>query len=444
MGSSISKAIKRGYTRRLVLPSLLVLCCVLLFFGTYLYLETISPYNPLCALAAPTPPSLLKVSTIEGNIYIQPAHLAARTANGKVLWEKPGLDAWALTAQDGILYVQSNRLAAVRISDGQTLWETAKDTVVTYRPVETRAPLVVNGTVYGQYDRYFVALRASDGKLLWKTPSDQAFMRLQAADREHVYITTFDGRSADDIPTITLRLLCLRAQDGTVQWTREQKIPSIAYDKYKITQIIPTPDALLVQANNSFWALRAQSGQEVWHFSVHLPQESDEGYAVTVQDDLVFLSTGSTLYALHINDGSQLWSFHAPETPTNTNTLLADDDHVYAQLNALYAFQADTGKVIWKQTLNHPRYILLANGILYLMQVHPFLSAIRAGDGQPLWQIESNTLPTSIATRLVAADNTNVYIASSGYDRCYHNAHSSIYAFRASDGYQIWSYRAAR
>jgi outer membrane protein assembly factor BamB len=200
-------------------------------------------------------------------------------------------------------------------------------------------------------------------------------------------------------------------------------------------------DHLLVKTNQSFSVVQAQTGKALWSIPVQLKETEVYGsYATAVVKETVYLGLRDTVSALRLKDGEKIWSFSEPKSTIRAEQMLATDEGIYTQLDAVYALQPDNGRVIWKNTQITLEDAHIADGIIYAKQYKPFLVALRANDGKVLWQIDKNPIENSVVGTLVDVGSGIVYTASSGYDACYDNRYAGLYTFRANDGSRSWNY----
>ena len=179
------------------------------------------------------------------------------------------------------------------------------------------------------------------------------------------------------------------------------------------------------------------------------------------------------LYALSLKDGHIIWYYHLPGTPDLTASPLDVGSTLYAEANGfMFAFNATTGAVIWKQAgyitqpsiYNHTLYALsdkdesticalnpsdgsqlwcqsipgadfyysplIANGILYVGSLNSgIFYAISTTNGAVLWQFQDSN---SGFYNRPAVVNGIVYFQDE----------ASVYALNASTGAEIWQYVA--
>jgi outer membrane protein assembly factor BamB len=188
----------------------------------------------------------------------------------------------------------------------------------------------------------------------------------------------------------------------------------------------PNANLVLVGAdNNAIYALHMNDGSQAWSYAT--------GGAITgslfYDNGLVFAgSVDGKVYAVHENNGSLAWSAsiaaveYASPTGDNGGTLYigADDGNVYA-------LNESNGAILWKhatggQILAKPSIV---NGVVYIGSDDYNLYALHASNGSEIWH---HGFPDNVGTPLVV--NNEVLVGSSD---------GTVAALRTSDGSKIWS-----
>lgn len=160
---------------------------------------------------------------------------------------------------------------------------------------------------------------------------------------------------------------------------------------------------LLGTAHGQVIALSARDGEEVWRVTV-----GSEVLAPPVGgEDLVFVRTiDGRLLALEREDGSVRWSFDNPVPVLSlrgTGTPVYANGIVYAGFanGMVSAVRAENGEPVWQHRVMLPegrseldRMVdvdstpLLSGGVLYVVAYQGMLKALRASDGSLLWEQE--------------------------------------------------------
>jgi eukaryotic-like serine/threonine-protein kinase len=309
-----------------------------------------------------------------GNLY------ALNAANGAMLWCKqvkitgnfpcphscpppPFMLFGQPTVVDGVVYVCASGYQgytyAFRARDGSLLWRVESNCAVDSIPFADYAvPLVDHGIVYtGSY-----ALRAQDGKILWSTSLGVSFQSLVGGV---LYANTEDT------------IYALNANNGSVRW------------HYEAPDRAPVGGRLVISGNRVYFGTLASEDQ--WEFSMG----SYSG--ATLLNDLVYVSSRDQyLYALQVSNGTTRWRFKSVYPVYNTAA--GANDVLYINMDGPYALNAETGKVIWHQTLGSSPSVgftpsTVIGNVLYLAstdgQGNSTLYALNANTGAIYWHSSS-------------------------------------------------------
>lgn len=152
---------------------------------------------------------------------------------------------------------------------------------------------------------------------------------------------------------------------------------------------------------------------------------------VTPRDNTLYLIANSHLVALDARTRAVRWTdshdeFYAYAAP------IYDNGVVYAASDALFAFNATTGALLWRTAMSETigSDFILGQGVLYAtlegeQNGTGRVSAVRASDGKLLWTYDTHE--DNLWSAPVAAGSV-IYVASDDY----------AYALRASDGSLLW------
>ncbi|HZS77687.1 MAG TPA: PQQ-binding-like beta-propeller repeat protein [Ktedonobacteraceae bacterium] len=187
------------------------------------------------------------------------------------------------------------------------------------------------------------------------------------------------------------------------------------------------------QGGDGIYALRVSDGKQVWHVKKNLFGQ------IVVDNGVVYAAELNTLYALHASDGKQLWQsaiieYAYAQPPQVINGLV----YVYNG-ETLYVLHAANGSLAWKTDIQSPASFQVVNGVFYYSETSglnsqqvDILYALRASDGHQIW---SFTTPPPVCVLLGFTIVSDVF-----YTNTTCQDHSGrIYAFQASNGRQIWN-----
>jgi outer membrane protein assembly factor BamB len=107
------------------------------------------------------------------------------------------------------------------------------------------------------------------------------------------------------------------------------------------------------------------------------------GGSISVASGVLYLQASDALYALNANTGAELWHF------TQSGAPAVGTGVVYVAADALYALRATNGALLWKYTpggtSNAPPAV--ANGMLYFGSSDGNLYAVNATSGSLVWKV---------------------------------------------------------
>ena len=186
------------------------------------------------------------------------------------------------------------------------------------------------------------------------------------------------------------------------------------------------------------YAFRARDGMVLWHTRIH-PEGTPS--APVLVNGVIYVAvadpslTSSNVYALKAADGAVLWHSHikgcgsSPTVVNNTLYLSADvcsSPPDVAQQGYVYALDASSGSLRWRYQAvdSFISQVVVLNNIAYADEISGTIDAIHANNGSLLWQHRVQRRQLSA----VAGVNDSLYVSAAGF----------LYAFRASDGAQLW------
>jgi outer membrane protein assembly factor BamB len=260
---------------------------------------------------------------------------AINNNNGRLLW-RYRTDNQLVTSspvvQDGVVYVASTSLYALKAKDGSLLWRHR------FQYGASSSPIVVNGTIYiGEGDGYTYALNATDGSVLWRY---QTKMYIYSTAPAVVNGVVYVGSSNHSI-------YALNASDGSLLWSYSTggAINSSATVSNGIVYI--------GAGDNYMYALHVNDGSLAWRYSTGGPVWSTPS---VVNGILYFGSNDNFVYALHAGDGSLLWRYQTGgrvfSSPNVVNSLL----YVGSEDSYVYALNTSDGTLSWRSQMGGSVY----------------------------------------------------------------------------------------
>ena len=144
---------------------------------------------------------------------------------------------------------------------------------------------------------------------------------------------------------------------------------------------------------------------------------------------LVFTSSGNTLYAIDLANGSLRWGFTADAFVRPAESATQGRIYAITEQGTIYALNTSDGKPIWRASIPGPAKVrpVEAGGVIYTGSDDHNVYALNTKDGSVIWKFTTNG---AVEARPTIANDV-VYIGSRD---------SKVYALGASDGKQIWTH----
>lgn len=297
------------------------------------------------------------------------------------------------------------------------------------------SPVVHDSVLYiSSLHDYLYAIDIHSGKEIWHSDSTGFFRSSATISDDMIYIGNEDHH------------LYKFDTDGSIEWIFKTdgsvrasplvfdnmvyfgSIDNVGYSRFAYKT-----DS--VKTKSKFYALDAQTGEEVWSFSPEGGLRSSPAYQNGV---LFFGSWDGTLYALDATNGDLKWSFETgrkiystPAVENNSVIFASNDDY-------LYSLNVENGSENWRFDLNSqninewiPRISspAVSKNSVYIGSLNGTLYSVNFGDGSLIWSFETDDI---IASSPSLTDDV-VYFGSDD---------SYIYALQNSDGSLIWKYKA--
>ena len=188
--------------------------------------------------------------------------------------------------------------------------------------------------------------------------------------------------------------------------------------------------ALLGSDNKHAFAVKIETGQEVWRYPATGKPTGKHGgtapAAASGSASLFFFTADDTLHALRPSDGVPAWTFQAEEELWAAPA--ADHERVYlpGMDHHLTALDIESGRKIWQRKLDGALADTptLSDGMLYLGALAKHAYAIDAVSGRVKWRFDSDgwvwSSPTVAGDRVYFADmDGNVYALDAETGRTY-------------------------
>jgi outer membrane protein assembly factor BamB len=202
-----------------------------------------------------------------------------------------------------------------------------------------------DGMVFvGSREGRVFALRQTDGKQMWSVQVASEVLAPPATSRGTVLIKTIDGQ-----------LTALAAKDGRALWHFQQTEPALILRGGSAPQVTHE-DVVTGFANGNLAKLTLNEGSLLWQETVAVPTGSfaiqrmvDIDADPVIYNNRVYVATyQGRITALELSSGKTVWTHDI----SSFTGLTVDGQRVYVSdaTSNLWAFDADTGTVDWRQT----------------------------------------------------------------------------------------------
>ena len=278
------------------------------------------------------------------------------------------------------------------------------------------APVFVDGVLYvGAQNGQLYALNTETGTEIWHTASGSLPSAVAVAG-DLVFNNDGIGRTQ-----------AFRRDTGEKIWSVE--ISGAGYGAPLVIDNI-----VYAVSERGVYALDRLTGKKVWEKNTG----SHRGFVPSpaFSDGTLYFGVGPTFYALDAQTGQELWKIQSKTwfygaSLANHFVYVGNDDGYF------YAFNPKTGEEIWKSPLAGAGWSspAIANGRVYVGNRDQHLYAFDAQTGSELWKTELEDWATS--DPLVADDV--IYVGSGNHEN--HDGPRHLYALDARTGAELWKFK---
>jgi outer membrane protein assembly factor BamB len=248
-----------------------------------------------------------------------------------------GLD--IAVAEDGVYVAAANGLVeALQPDTGKRLWHTrTKAKVISGPTVNGRLVLV------GTLDAQAIALKRADGSPLWRAAASSEVLAPPTASGDMVIARSGDGR-----------VFGFDADSGALKWSFDRNEPSLSLRGLS-TPLIEGSHAFVGLDNGHVVSLGLADGQLAWEQAISVPSGRTElDRLVDIDANLLMgppglfvVTYGSDLTLVDPATGQSLWR----RTVKSYTGMVLGDGHLFVTDDdgLVWAFDAETGALLWKQ-----------------------------------------------------------------------------------------------
>lgn len=372
---------------------------------------------------------VLYVASEDGNLYSLDAKTGAEVWTAQLGAGSGSSPAFA----DGVIYIGDNShdLHAIDAATGQELWKGTGLGLTDPGPI-------VDGVLYAaSADGTFQALQASDGEVLWRTTLPQGASRAAGYADGFVFVGSGDGR-----------VNALDAKTGEAKWSYDLGTGTVGTVAVASGVVY---GSIFGGAANSFVALDAATGQQLWTF---VSPAGGDVRSPAIGDGLVYTVSGDgNVYALDVATGEQRWSAPVGSVARAAPALVGDTLYVVANAGKVFAFDAATGAERWHFDYGSSSDYgpIVVDGLVYLATDGGYVIAIggeeavangspeasatapaASGSGTPtsgnatgvpsdpvafLWQTTGGSIPFADVSQIATGPQGTLYVIDGGNQR---------------------------
>jgi eukaryotic-like serine/threonine-protein kinase len=246
------------------------------------------------------------------------------------------------------------------------------------------SPAIANGRLFiVSDDGYLYSLNSTNGAFLWKkSVGSNSQINLDSSQQIRSSPTVFGSQVY--VGSVDSNLYCLETNTGNIVWTFKTNGTITSSPAATANAVYITSEQ---QNKGSLYKIDPQ-GYLLWQLKINQDNSQpsiDLSSSPMLSGDLVYVSAGSVMYAVHSSDGSIAWSKNSVSgflgSPLSTNGQMFFTDGFF-----IISVNASTGGQIWR-VFSGASYSVApsyADGKLYLASDLRLIYVVNATDGQKL------------------------------------------------------------
>jgi len=369
--------------------------------------------------------------TMEGYVYA--LNLASEKGMKRIAWKFKAMGSvnTAVSVEKGRVYFGANggSVYCLDEEDGDLLWEFKAQKAEEGARKHFTSPVLYKDRLYiGGADKQLYCLDAENGAMLWQLETDDWIRSSPYVDDHSIYVATISGR------------LYQLNHKGKIQWDQEVSRHAIYAD------LVGKGDELLITDSNLMLYCFGSQGKQLWEKSILCAFENEEGERIftdqlsggtfyqskpTAADGkLVFGTPGGFLYSLDAESGKENWKFEMGAA-ISVGPAIANGKIYAGQQGSerfFYCLDANTGKLVWKQTIPGGWVwgsAAVDEGLVYVPTVSGYAVCLDGETGHIVWMYPTaKSVPAE-----PAIDGDLVYFGSWSH---------ALYAFNKRTGEVVW------
>jgi outer membrane protein assembly factor BamB len=303
-------------------------------------------------------------------------------------------------------------LGAVDLEAGVVAWSSCSP-VEAYRTIVGASDAVVLVEMSGPSGHSTIAFDAAEGSELWRWSTREAPNPPgPVAGQGTVVLAADDGGSA--------ALVGVDAQTGEERWRLDSDETVLGHSD-EVAVLGPPPAGFV--SRSGIRGIDRATGTELWETDLALEDLSGVGVArgpAAVLDDVIALPTGTSVTAVEISTGEELWTAPQLDHPA------AADGVVVGARGSLAAIDAESGAELWTAPgrSSYGDLLALGDGAAIVLGMGGEIVAYELQSGAERWQV-----PRSSGAEPQLVNGTVVVMLWEG----------QLVGLSTTDGSTIWS-----
>lgn len=315
----------------------------------------------------------------------------------------------AVTDQQILTANKNGTVTATHKSTGKNAWTITTGVDISAGPTAANH-LVFVASRHGEV----IALNQTNGNLVWKAQATSEVLAKPAANNGIVVVKAIDGK-----------LSAFSENDGQLLWHYQQTEPALILRAASAPQI--SHDTLVAGfANGNLAKLKLQGGNLQWQATIAIPEGSfaiqrmiDIDADPIIFDNHVFVATYQGRIAdINLASGREIWMHNL----SSYTGMTVNDQRVYVAdaKSDIWAFDAENGKVLWRQDQLEFRNITgpaTMGNFIVVGDSEGYLHWLSKSDGHLVARTRVNN--SAIIAAPVVDENTLYVVTTNGYLAAY-------------------------
>lgn len=365
--------------------------------------------------------------------YVYALYLPGYGSGERIAWKfrASGSVNSAVAVHDQRVYFGSNggSVYCLDEAEGRLIWQFNVQQPEKKARKHFTTPVVRDDRVYiGGADRNMYCLDAATGEMHWKVEADDWIRSSPVVHEKELFFATISGR----IYNVNDR--------GKVRWSEKISDHGVYAD------LAGNGNEILITDSNLMLYCFDRSGKKQWDKSILTAFENDQGERIFTDQvsggtyyqskptaaggNLVFGTPAGFLYSVNAETGEENWKFEMGAA-ISVGAAIADGK-VYAGQQGnerfFYCLDADSGELVWKQTIPGGWVwgsAAVDDGLVYVPTVSGYAVCLDGETGQIVWMYPTaKSVPAE-----PAIDGDLVYFGSWSH---------ALYAFDKKTGEIVW------